>query len=69
MNSAVYLPEHFYFIPSEENRTLKKEKELQKVGGEAGAACAVLHEPRLGLRLEWRGMRAAGMAGVRPEET
>lgn len=33
VNSAFYLSEHFYVIPSEENRTLKKEKELQQVGG------------------------------------
>lgn len=52
----LYTCQALCFLPSEACRAPEKEKGLQKVGGQAGPASAVLCEPTLGLSLEqWRG--------------
>lgn len=69
VHRALPLSKPFSFIPSEENGTPEREKELQKVEGLAGTGSAVPRQPRLGPLLGTVERYAAGVAGARPEET
>lgn len=70
VNRALPLSKPFSFIPSEENGTPERERELQKrFRGSSGTVSAVPRQPRLGPLLGTVERYAAGVAGARPEET